>query len=362
MSVLRPLLSRRGRLVFVATALLLIGALVAAPSISGAKAAVKQFTAVITPNTVVDGVSGTWTERVKNCGTPVAAPCTASSTIAIGRVRITVPSEFRATITTPVSVIASNGSTWSLTYDPAAGTITAQPDNGSNKLDSGEFVDIPFSATPDITDTCSSSKITFTTTAIGGLPSGPDNQTFSIVGSQPSLALSCTDPATGQTDTVTGDFTGHVNITFGGAGPDCGGPEFGTLGDQWQVYHQPTPSTVTPASDFIAGVSPKVWTTEFPLLPPPEGPDGDSSWYLTCYAVPQDGHTRFATRGGGLAVDQVVGDVLSYVGILASCADAPRPCVSEQFLTTGPDGPPWSPSANKVHIAITVDPGDPHRS
>jgi hypothetical protein len=193
MSVLRPLLSRRGRLVFVATALLLIGALVAAPSISGAKAAIKQFTAVITPNTVVDGVSGTWTERVKNCGTPVAAPCTASSTIAIGRVRITVPSEFTTTITTPASVIASNGSTWSLTYDPAAGTITAQPDNGSNKLDSGEFVDIPFSATPDITDTCSSSKITFTTTAIGGLPSGPDNQTFSIVGSQPSLAVGCTD-------------------------------------------------------------------------------------------------------------------------------------------------------------------------
>jgi hypothetical protein len=365
MSVLRPLLSRRGRLVFVATALLLIGALVAAPSISGAKAAIKQFTAVITPNTVVDGVSGTWTERVKNCGTPVAAPCTASSTIAIGRVRITVPSEFTTTITTPASVIASNGSTWSLTYDPAAGTITAQPDNGSNKLDSGEFVDIPFSATPDITDTCSSSKITFTTSAIGGLPSGPDNQTFSIVGSQPSLAIGCTDPATGQTDTVTGDFTGHVNITFGGVAGDCGGPEFGVLGDQWQVYHQPTSSTVTPADDFHAG-GPKLWTTEFLLSTAPGGPNADSSWYLTCYAVPQVGHTRFVSRGtvNGLAVEQTVGSVLSWVGILASCADAPRPCVSEQFLTTGQPNPapPWTPSANKVHIAITVDPGDPHRS
>jgi hypothetical protein len=360
MSVLRPLLSRRGRLVFVATALLLIGALVAAPSISGAKAAIKQFTAVITPNTVVDGVSGTWTERVKNCGTPVAAPCTASSTIAIGRVRITVPSEFRATITTPVSVIASNGSTWSLTYDPAAGTITAQPDNGSNKLNSGEYVDIPFSATPDITDTCSS-PLTFTTTAIGGLPSGTDNQTFSIVGSQPSLAIGCTDPDTGQTDTVTGDFTGHVNITFGGDAPDCSGPEFGALGDQWFVYHQRIPSTVTPADDFHAG-GPKLWTTEFSLSTAPGGPDADSSWYLTCYAVPQAGHTRFVSRGtvDGLAVEQTVGGVLSWVGILPSCGI--RPCVSEQFLTTGPGAPPWSPTDNMVHIAITVDPGDPHRS
>jgi hypothetical protein len=372
MSVLRPLLSRRGRLVFVATALLLIGALVAAPSISGAKAAIKQFTAVITPNTVVDGVSGTWTERVKNCGTPVAAPCTASSTIAIGRVRITVPSELTK-ITTPASVIASNGSTWFLTYDSGAGTITAQPDNGSHKLNSGEFVDIPFSATPDIPDipnTCSSSKISFTTTAIGGLPSGPDNQTFDIVGSQPSLAIGCTDTATGQTDTVTGDFTGHVNITFGGAAPDCSSDaDFGALGDQWQVYHQATPSTVTPANDFIPG-GPKLWTTEFPLTTPPDASaPGDSSWYLTCYAVPQAGHTRFVSRGtvDGLAVDQEIppgSGVHFWVGILASCADAPIPCVSEQFLTTGPTppGPPWNPSDNRVHIAIRVDPGDPHRS
>lgn len=362
MSVLRPLLSRRGRFVLVAAALLLIGTLLAAPSVSGAKAAVKQFTAVITPNTAAGGVSGTWTERVKNCGTPVVAPCTASSTIAIGRVRITVSSEFRATITTPVSVIASNGSTWGLVYDSGAGTITAQPANGSNKLNSGEFVDIPFSATPDITDTCSF-PTTFTTTAIGGLPSGPDNQTFSVVGPQPSLALGCTDPDTGQTDTVTGDFQGHVNVTFGGDAPNCGGPEFGALGDQWEVYHQPTPSTVTPAGDFIAG-GPKLWTTEFPLSTAPGGPDADSSWYLTCYAVPQVGHTRFVSLGtaDGLAVDQTVGTVLSFVGILASCADAPTPCVSEQFLTTGPGGPPWSTIDNMVHIGLTVDPGDPHRT
>ena len=50
MSVLRPLLSRRGRLAFAATALLLISGLLAAPSVSGAKpASVKQFTAAISP-------------------------------------------------------------------------------------------------------------------------------------------------------------------------------------------------------------------------------------------------------------------------------------------------------------------------
>jgi hypothetical protein len=172
---------------------------------------------------------------------------------------------------------------------------------------------------------------------------------------------SVTDPETGQTDTVTGNFTGHVLISFGGEGPDCSSEEFGALGDQWQVYHQATPSTLTPAGDFSAG-GPKVWTSEFPLSTAPGGPDADSSWYLTCYAAPQAGHTRFETRGDGLAVEQTVGGVLSWVGILASCADAPRPCVSEQFLTTGPGGPPWIPSDNMVHIAITVDPGDPHRS
>jgi len=35
--------------------------------------------------------------------------------------------------------------------------------------------------------------------------------------------------------------------------------------------------------------------------------------------------------------------------------------VSEQFLTTGPGAPPWDPSTEKVHIAIRMDPGDPHK-
>jgi hypothetical protein len=365
MSVLRPLLSRRGRLVFVASALLLMAALVAAPSVSNA-ASIKQFTAAILPDTAVGGIPGTWTEQVKNCGTPVLAPCTAASTIAIGQVRITVPAEFRSDPFS-VSASASNGNNWTASYNSGTGVIVAQAVTGNDKLSSGEIVDIAIGSIPE----CISGPKQFTTTAVGGLPNGPNNQTFSIVGSQPSVTIagcqlasggSATDPATGQTDTVTGSFGGHVNLTFGGDAPDCSGDaEFGAFGDQWQVYHQATPSTITPADDFVVG-GPKVWTSEFPLSTAPGGPDADSSWYLTCYAVPQAGHARFETRGDGLAVEQTVGGVLSWVGILASCADAPIPCVSEQFLTTGPGGPPWSPSNNMVHIAITIDPGDPHRT
>jgi hypothetical protein len=363
MSVLRPLLSRRGRLVFVASALLLIAALVAAPGVSSA-AAVKQFTATITPGTATGGVSGTWTERVTNCGTPVAAPCTAASTIAIGQVRITVPPEFRSDAS--VTVTASNDNNWTLvSYTSATGVIVAQAVTGNDKLASGEFVDIAIETTPE----CIAGSKQFTTTAVGGLPNGPNNQTFLLVSpSQPSVTIagcqlasggSATDPETGQTETITGDFTGHVNVTFGGdIGPDCGGTEFGALGDQWQVYHLPTQVTITPASDFVAGSQAKISTSEFPLVNPP---GGDSSWYLICFAVPQAGHDRFATRGGGEAIAQTIGGVPHWVGILASCLDAPTPCVSEQFLTTGPGAPPWSPSANKVHIAVQMDPGDPYK-
>jgi hypothetical protein len=180
-----------------------------------------------------------------------------------------------------------------------------------------------------------------------------------IAGCQLASGGSATDPATGQTETIEGDFTGHVNVTFGGDGPDCSSEAgFGALGDQWEVYHLPSPVTITPAADFVAGSEDKISTSEFDQ----DIFGGDSSWYLICYAVPQDGHTRFVTRGGGLAVAQTVGGVLSWVGILASCDDAPTPCVSEQFLTTGPGAPPWSPGANRVHIANTMNPGDPHRS
>jgi hypothetical protein len=152
-------------------------------------------------------------------------------------------------------------------------------------------------------------------------------------------------------------------VTFGGAAPNCGGEEFGDLGNQWQVYHLPTPVTIMPGPGFQAGDDDKVATSEFPLSTAPGGPGADSSWYLICYAVPQADHDAFATRGlNNFAISQSVGGIPHWVGILGSCAEDPTPCVSEQFLTTGPGAPPWSPGANKVHIANTMDPGDPHKS
>jgi hypothetical protein len=367
MSVLRPLLSRRGRLVFVATALLLVGALVAAPGVSGAKNAVKQFTATITPTTAPGGVSGTWTEQVTNCGFPVVSPCTASSTIGLGTIRVAVPTEFQPV---GVTISAPSGRNWVVSYDSATGNINAGAATGSDKLQPGESVSIIITATPAA---CAPGTKTFTTAAWGSASvPGTDPFTIPPPGSQPTVTLagsasclesgdSITDPVTGQKETIDGDFQGHVNVTFGGTGPDCGGPEFGTLGDQWQVYHLPTQVTITPAPDFVAGAEDKISTSEFALSTAPGGPDADSSWYLICFAVPQAGHTAFETRGGGTAIAQTIGGIPHFVGILASCADAPTPCVSEQFLTTGPGAPPWTPGDNKVHIAIRMKPGDPYK-
>jgi hypothetical protein len=362
MSVLRPMLSRRGRLVLGAASLLLIATLVAAPSVGGARpASVKQFTASLS-----GGDANSLTMTITNCGgAPLDPPCTASSTIALGSVRIHFSSADFQPVSTP-STFSPDGRNWTASYDPATGNLDAHAVN-NNKLQPGEVVQITWyyaKSTTCATQTLSTGA--WGSTAIAG------SDPFTLVGNPPTLNCvesggSVTDPVTGQTDSITGTFTGHVIISFGGEGPDCGSDaDFGALGDQWQVYHQATPSHVTPAGDFSAG-GPKVWTTEFLLSTAPGGPDADSSWYLTCYAVPQDGHTRFVSRGtaDGFAVGQTVGGVLSWVGILPNCADIfPTlfPCVSEQFLTTGPGAPLWSPSVNKVHIAITVAPGDPHRS
>jgi len=371
MSVLRPLLSGRGRLVFVTTALLLIAALVAAPSVSNA-AAVKQFTAAITPDTATGGVSGEWIERVKNCGTPVLAPCTAASTIAIGQVRITVPAEFRSE---PFSVdaSASNENNWTASYNSGTGVIVAQAVTGNDKLNSGEFVDIAIGAIPE----CISGPKEFRTTAVGGLPNGPNNQTFSIINSQPSVTIAgcqlasggtATDPETGQTETITGDFQGHVNVSFGGELVVCSDPAFGQFAAQWDAFHSPTQVNITPAPDFVEGSS-KVSTSEFDQ----SISGGDSSWYLVCYAEPIDADhpDPFATRGGGIAIDREFppgsGDHF-WVGILPDCelgtTPIQTPCVSEQFLTTGPGNDPslWDPiSEQRVSISVEMDPGDPHR-
>jgi hypothetical protein len=358
MSLLRPKLPR---LALAAMTLILMGALVAAPSVSGARQAVKQFTATIFSTDATGGVAGSWTVTVTNCGgTGVPDPrCTLASTIGLGSIRIAVPTEFR-----PIASVSANSPNWTVSYDSATGNINANVTAGSNKLQPGQSVQIMFSATPEI---CASGTKTFTTSAWGSTTvSGTDP--FVIQSPQPTVTVAANGACVtsggtvtgpnGQTETITGDFEGHVSVIFGGdTGPDCGGAGFGALGDQWQQYHLPTQVTITPASDFIAGSQDKISTSEFPL---PAG-GGDSSWFLICFAVPQAGHTAFETRGGGTAIAQTIGGVPHFVGILASCVDAPTPCVSEQFLTTGPGAPPWTPGANKVHIAVRMDPGDPYK-
>ena len=124
-------LSRRGRLPLIATFTVLLAMVVVAPGVS-ARAAVKQFKAAVSPTTAVGQTSGTWTETIQNCGSASAAPCTASSTIGLGTIRIAVPTEFR-----PIaSVTASSPQlrNWTVSYDSVAGTINAYATTGSDKL------------------------------------------------------------------------------------------------------------------------------------------------------------------------------------------------------------------------------------
>jgi hypothetical protein len=328
-----------------------MGTLVAAPSVSGAAPArVKQFIASLSA-----GTGSSLTVTVTNCGGPTLPPeCGAPSTIGLGAVQIAVPTGFQPA--TGVSASTPSGTTWNANYIDATKTIDVTAPGGTNKLNPGQSLLITFNVTTPTT--CVGAK-EFTTKAWGANAiAGSDP--FEIKSAQPTIACSggTVIGPNGQTETVSGDFHGTVIVTFGGVGPNCGGPEFGPLGDQWEVYHLPTLVTITPGPGFQAGEHDKVSTSEFPL---PLG-GGDSSWFLICYAVPQAGHTAFETRGGGVATDdQTIGDIPQFVGILASCADAPTPCVSEQFLTTGPGSPPWSPGANKVHISVRMDPGDPYK-
>ncbi|HET8526335.1 MAG TPA: hypothetical protein VFM81_06810 [Actinomycetota bacterium] len=257
-----------------------------------------------------------------------------------------------------MSATSPDGRTWTASF--VSGNIDAHAVGGNDKLHPGETVFIAWTFDPTAA-TCATQA--FTGTAAWGSIAISGADPFTLQGPAPTLNCvpnggSVTDPVTGQTETITGNFTGHVFITFGGVGPDCSSEAgFGDLGAQWEVYHLPSPVTITPAADFVAGSADKVSTSEFDQ----DIFGGDSSWYLICYAVPQAGHTAFETRGGGTAVSQTIGGVPSFVGLLASCVDAPTPCVSEQFLTTGPGAPPWNPGVNKVHIAIRMDPGDPHK-
>jgi hypothetical protein len=258
--------------------MLLLAMVIAAPGVSSAKAAVKQFVPTISPTTATGGVASSWTETVTNCGgTPLVPPCTAASTIAIGTIHIAVPPEFQS-ITSVPTVRNLN---WTVSYDSGTGTIKANALMGANKLQPGQSLQIAFSATP----TCVPGEKPFTTSAWGS-NSAPGTDSFSIApgGSQPAVTIngcqlakggSVTDPTTGQTETVDGDFTGFLIVTFGGNNLDCSGDP--TYGSQWSQYHLPTQVTITPGDGFHAGTHPKFSTSTFHGT-------GDSSFYRICYS------------------------------------------------------------------------------
>jgi hypothetical protein len=355
--------------------LLLIGALLAAPSVSGARAAVKQYLSKISPTAVSGNTTGnSFTVTITDCGgTPLEPPCTASSTIQLGTAQILVPTRFSNV--TFVSATSPNGRHWTGSWD---GTyIQASAVTGTDKLNAGEKVAITFTA--DVSG-CETGSFEFTTTSWGSTPTHT-GETFLPL-QQPTVAVNgcavgpdqpITDPLTGQTETITG-FTGLVNITFGGDTANCSfdtrptavdGDGGTTYGQQWAQYHLATQVLITPGEGFTAG-GPKISTSEFDQ----SIAGGDSSWYLVCYAVPiDDDHaTAFETIGNGLAENRQIppGSGIHYwIGILASCDVADAPCVLDQFLTTGgnptgtPSTPPWSPGANRVVISIEMPPNDP---
>jgi hypothetical protein len=335
MSVLRPLLSTRGRLVFVATALLLVGALLAAPSVSGARpASVKQFVASLS-----GGPAGPFTVTVTNCGGPMPLPddCTASSTIALGAVQIAVPIGQPAT---SVSTIGPSGTTWNGGYNAGTKTIDLTAPGGTNKLNPGQSLVVTFNLTT--TSTCVGTA-EFTTKAWGSNSiSGSDP--FEIKSSQPEIACGETvNGPNGQTETITGDFEGTLIVTFGGD-LDCSFDP--TFGDQWFDFHLPNQVNITPGPGFQPGNDPKISTSRFPAGA------ADSSSYLICWASP----TTFTTRGGGAA--QVPPGGTNFVGILPNCYDPisgltrPEPCVSEQFLDL---------ITNQIVISVRMPPADPFK-
>jgi hypothetical protein len=347
MSVLRPLLSRRGRLALLAISLLLIGALVAAPSVSGAKPgnSVKQFIASISAG----GVAGSFTETVTNCGGPtLPQACTLSSTIDLGAVQIAVPTEFQPI--TSVSASTPTGTLWTASYNATTKTIDVIAPGGSNKLKPGKSLLITFNAT---TTTCEGTK-TFTTAAWGSNAiSGSDP--FTIQSDQPTVACVVSGGTAigpnGQTETVSGTFGGTLIVTFGGT-LDCSFDP--TFGSQWSLFNLPTQVNIVPGDDFVPSNDPKISTSRFPS----EG--ADSSLYLICYAVPAAGHTAFTTRGGGPATLQNIGGTDFFVGILPNCYDPitgltrPEPCVSEQFLDP-------TPTPDEIVISVRMQPGDPFK-
>jgi hypothetical protein len=347
MFVRKPGLSWRGRLPLVATFLLLMGAIIAAPGVSNARAAQKFFTATINPSTVSGSITAqSFTVTITNCSSGVAN-CGIPSSIALGSAKILVPTRFSnvsfVSATSPTEgPWTGSGTGWDGTYIKAASS-------GSNKLAPGEVLNVTFTA--DVSG-CSNtgSPYQFTTSAYGSTtwdqPPG-NSEPFSIVTppGQPQVAIdgcvlhdgeSATDPDTGETVTVNGLQEGEsVTVSFPKVNLlDCSAvPNFGT---QWSSYHLPSQvniSTVPSAATF---------TFTFPT---PTGTD--SSWYLICWQSASswtDRNDSFVAAGGH--------------SILANCypADA-APCVTDQHRTL----PPYSDSnPDLISISVKVPEGDPN--
>jgi hypothetical protein len=345
MSVLRPLLTRRGRVVLVAASLLLIATLVAAPSVGGAKpASVKQFIASLS-----GAGTDSLTVTVTNCGGPVPLPddCTASSTIAVGAVQIKVPTGIQAG--TSVSARTPSGTIWNASVAPCGSadpascvTINVLAPGGTNKLNPGQSLLVTF----NVPTACPGGTTEFTTKAWGSNSiSGTDP--FEIKSSQPRLT--CATSLDGQqTETITGDFQGTLNVSITGEPYDFNCSSDPTFGGQWDDFHLPNQVNIIPNPDFVPGNDPKIATSRFQY----EG--FDSSLYLICYASP----TTFSTRGGTAPEVVNIGGTNFFVGILPNCYDPvsgstrPEPCTSEQFLDL---------ATNEIVISTRIPPGDPFK-
>jgi hypothetical protein len=117
------------------------------------------------------------------------------------------------------------------------------------------------------------------------------------------------------------------------------------------------PVSITPAADLVAGSDDKLSNSEF-----------DQSIFGGLIQVLDllrrvAGWPHGVRDEGRTAIAQTIGGLPHFVGNLASRVDAPTPCVSEEFLTTGSGSNPslWDPTQNMVHIAIRMKPGDPHK-
>jgi hypothetical protein len=320
--------SWRGRLPLLATFVVLMGMVFAAPGAAAppSRNVVKQFTASIYPGTALGQTAGSWTETIQNCGPASAPPCdgTHPSTINLGTFQIAVPAEFRP-ITSVTRSFPSGQPTRNWTVSYSAGTINGFANGGTDKLMPGESIMITFGATPS---TCTGAG-TFTTAAWGSTPT-PGSDPFEIKTSQPTITISgCHLSPGGQVEgpnhtivTAGDEWTGTVDVTFGGTLTCNDDP-------QWQQgYHLPDVVNIDPSG--VTSDTVKSFTFTF-------SGDADSSFYRICYTP-----SELATTTTGFILPPC------YSGSGAALEDPP--CVAKQFRVF---------NTSTVSIKIRVPAGDP---